>query len=135
MLSFQDCRNWILLTGFSCLPFSAFAQSRGGSCRAPICDFFGGLIGLILFCVFLLSLAESIAKHGFWKGIFRHPLVQFLTMYVFFIGGMFLFIGIGHELGGKQGGFIALAIVILYLYISDRFSLKKPNPNDNQSDT
>lgn len=50
------------------IPITVNAQTRGGTCQSDIYEFTGGLIGLALLVIILLSLSASIAKHSFGKG-------------------------------------------------------------------
>lgn len=95
------------------LPLVVNAQTRGGTCQSGICDLTGGIIGLILLTLLLLSLSISIAKHGFWKGIFQHAAIQVLVLYLAVIGGLVLLFILVGELFGTVGIFILAGLIIL----------------------
>ena len=60
----------------------AYAQSRGGSCRAPICNVIGLGVFLLIAGFFSLSVCGSIKRNGITKGLFGHPGVQAILMFV-----------------------------------------------------
>jgi len=96
------------------IPITVNAQTRGGTCQSDICEFTGGLIGLALLVIFLLSLSASIAKHGFWKGIFEHTAVRILIVYCAMIAGLIFAMLLAVEVFGKMGGillFLAIAFM------------------------
>ena len=108
-------------------PELALAQSRGGSCRSSFCQFTGGVVMLILIGAFFLTLAESIRRHGFWRGIFRHAGVQALFWYVLLVGSAIFLVLAAYELGGKNAA-IALclaSIVVLYFFVLPRLEKKR----------
>ena len=96
------------------IPITVNAQTRGGTCQSDICEFTGGLIGLALLVIFLLSLSASIAKHGFWKGVFEHTVVRILIVYCAMIAGLIFAMLLAVEVFGKMGGillFLAIAFM------------------------
>jgi hypothetical protein len=96
------------------IPITVNAQTRGGICQSAVCDFTGGLIGLALIVLFFLSLSSSIAKHGFWKGIFEHTVVRILIVYCAVIAGLVFAMLLAIEVFGKIGGvllFLAIAFM------------------------
>ncbi|MDP2713562.1 hypothetical protein [Rheinheimera sp.] len=96
------------------IPITVNAQTRGGTCQSAICEFTGGLIGLALLVLFFLSLSASIAKHGFWKGIFEHTAVRILIVYCAMITGLIFAMLLAVEIFGKMGGVLLfLAIVFM----------------------
>jgi uncharacterized membrane protein len=88
------------------------AQTRGGTCQSAICEFTGGVFGLVLLVIFLFSLSASIAKHGFWKGIFEHTAVRILILYCAMIAGLVFAMLLSVEIFGKMGA------VVLFLAIA-----------------
>lgn len=112
----------------SVFPDFALAQSRGGSCRTELCQFTGGVVFLILIAAFFFSLSESIRRHGFWKGIFRHSGVQIIVMYLLTIGSGILLIGAAYELGGKNAAITVclVSIAVIYFFVLPRVE-KKPD--------
>ena len=93
-------------------PLVANAQTRGGTCQSPICDITGGIIGLILLTLLLLSLSVSIAKHGFWKGIFQHAAIQILALYLAVIGSLVLLFILVGELFGEVGLLVLVGLIL-----------------------
>ena len=110
----------------------ANAQVRGGSCRGELCQLSGGVIGLLLLGALLISVAQSIHRHGFWSGMLKHAGVQFLLVYVGTIGGLiFIFTG-AKELWGKDGAILAMVAVMFVLWrLGDR---KIPKQNDTEDE-
>jgi hypothetical protein len=94
------------------IPITVNAQTRGGTCQSAICEFTGGLFGLVLLVIFLFSLSASIAKHGFWKGIFEHTAVRILILYCAMIAGLVFAMLLSVEIFGKMGA------VVLFLAIA-----------------
>ena len=95
-------------------PITVNAQTRGGICQSAICEFTGGLFGLALLVVFLFSLSVSIAKHGFWKGIFEHAGSRILIVYCAMITGLIFAMLLAIEIFGKMGG-VVLAVAIAFM--------------------
>lgn len=96
------------------IPITVNAQARGGTCQSDICEFTGGLFGLALLVIFLFSLSASIAKHGFWKGIFEHAAVRILILYCTAICGLILAMFLAVEVFGEMGAvvlFLAIAFI------------------------
>ncbi|GAA77320.1 hypothetical protein P20480_3817 [Pseudoalteromonas sp. BSi20480] len=96
------------------IPITVNAQTRGGTCQNDICEFTGGLIGLALLVIFFISLSASIAKHGFWKGVFEHTAVRILIVYFAMITGLIFAMLLAVEVFGKLGGillFLAIAFM------------------------
>jgi hypothetical protein len=94
-------------------PLAVNAQTRGGTCQSAICDVTGGIVGLILLTLLLVSLSASIAKHGFWKGIFKHAAIQVLALYLTLIGGLVLLVLLGRELFGEFGLLVSAGLIFL----------------------
>lgn len=94
------------------IPITVNAQTRGGTCQSAICEFTGGVFGLVLLVIFLFSLSASIAKHGFWKGIFEHTAVRILILYCAMIAGLVFAMLLSVEIFGKMGA------VVLFLAIA-----------------
>ena len=106
--------RFLPLIFWAIIPITVNAQSRGGTCQGAICEFTGGLLGLALLVVFLFSLSASIAKHGFWKGIFEHAGVRILIVYCAVIAGLIFAMLLAVEIFGKIGA-VVLALAIAFM--------------------
>jgi len=112
------------------LPSFAYAQSRGGPCESAFCNVTGTLVFLGLLGIFLLSVVDSISRHGFWARIIRHPGIQFAALYVAGISGAMVIFFVGLKVGGGNGATVALLVASVILYL---ISQRKPVGNQTCS--
>ena len=102
------------------------ASARGGSCGA-FCDPFAPLIMIALAGAFFVSLAVSINKHGFCKGIFLHQGVWIISLYLGFLLTTLGFAWLAFLVFGKSGaiGIFALVSVVGIVWAS-KYTAKPP---------
>ena len=105
----------------------AYAQSRGGSCRAPICNVIGLGVFLLLAGFFSLSVYDNIKRNGITKGLFGHPGVQAILM---FVGMVSIAVGVPaiiFHLFGKSAAIWSLIFMMAALVWYARSSSNRPS--------
>ena len=101
-----------LIIAILLISLAEVSYARGGYCYSGICQFTGGIIGLFLLGLLILSVIVNVLDKGIIKGLLSHP----VTLYVIGISSITLFIGyIIKE--DKDLGIIASIALAIILYL------------------